>query len=115
MPLNIYYIVVNVEFSTPMKLIGGSGRSEKTIVGFQQEFGCTAISAKEAKKKVLQRIQNEFPEDKGLRLCFDWCGRITEDRMLEDIYADSDIIDSSSFKDPYQEGFWYSTGRSFYY
>ena len=115
MPLNIYYLVVRVEFSMPMPCFWSSEESEKQLVGFQQEFGCTAISTKAAKKKVLERIQNEFPEDKGLRVCFDWCGLRAEDRVPEDIYADSDIIDSPSFKDPRQKGFWYSTGRGFYY
>ena len=114
--LQVFYLNVDVGFSKPMTLLDGEeGVGRSTVVGFIQDFGCTAKTEDEAKAIVERLIKDEFKSDPALRIRYDWCGAIADDKLEEEIYSDGDITGSPSFSDPCKEGVWYRSGHGFYY
>ena len=111
----IYYINVDVSFVMPMKDISGMHFvSAKPMIGFMQEFGCTAESLHAAKEMVDEHIFTEIPMAKIKAIEYDWSGVIQEAEIHKEIYGDKDIA-SRLLADPLKNGIWYHTGHAFYF
>ena len=115
MELNIYYMQVDVAFSKALTVSdSGRHRSNGLAKGFVQEFGYTASSVSDARVFVEQLISKEFALGDAATITFDWIGIIKEQELEDEVYSDSDIVNSPSFANPTQKGLWYKSGRAFY-
>ena len=115
MQLNAFYINVDVQFSRPMKMEMGEDGRTREVVGFLQEFGCSAVSREVALAWVEKVIRQDFKDDPGLIVEFTRCGFIPPELFKQEIFMDDDIVSSLTFTDPTHEGIWYSTGHAYYY
>jgi len=113
--LNIYYMQVDVSFSKAIKVSNARGCLPSDIAkGFIQEFGYTASSVSKAKVSIVELISKELGLDDDVTISFDWIGVIKEQELEEQVYSDSDIVNSESFSNPTKKGLWYKSGRAFY-
>ena len=113
MQLKAFYINVDVQFSSPMRVEMSEGHTQE-VAGFLQEFGCSALSQEAALACVEKAVRQDYQDDPELTVEFTWCGYIPPELFKQEIFMDDDIVSSPTFTDPEQEGIWYSTGHAYY-
>lgn len=113
----IIYAVLDVRLLQPLTTKGCGD-----VVGFVQEFGCSASSDDAARQVVESYVKVNLEKDfkvtkefivKNASITYDWFGYIEENQVQDEILNDSDL-GPDLLANPLQEGIWYRTGRGFY-
>ncbi|XHR28146.1 MAG: hypothetical protein ACFUZC_19735 [Chthoniobacteraceae bacterium] len=85
----------------------------RKILGFVQEFGCTADSQLEMQEMVRAIVLAREDEENAI-IHFDRIGEIAPEDLESEIYQDEDIA-LALMRAPTSKGIWYQTGRAFYH
>ena len=111
----IYYVCVDVKFSSRLSFKSLSTKKNHRVKGFCQEFGVTSFSESSVKSIIEDFIFLEIPKDKIEMISFDWIGYIDEESVDSEIFSDEDITQSPTFSSPKEYGIWYRSGHAYYW
>ena len=113
--LNIYWMTIDILFSSPMPIYGQDGESSNDFAyGAIMELGVTAQTEDSAKNHVASMIASKTNWDRdNYSIEYDRVGVIEGNEIHSEIYSD-DEIKESLIRDPNEEGIWYKTGFGFY-
>jgi hypothetical protein len=113
--VDIFWIKLDVCFDEAMQIFDKDNIATGSIAeGFIQDIGCTFNDEKEMKSSIWNYLQKQkWLDITKIKISFD-VSIISENEIEKEIYDDADIKDSLC-GDPLQEGFWYFSGKGFYY
>ena len=112
--LNIYWLITNTVFSTPLSMRDENGEEiNEYAYGYYKELGITASTEEHAKSICYNHLRITDDLSTSDIIQYEHIGLIPPSDVQSEILNDEDINDCL-LQSPRKEGVWYVSGRGFY-